>query len=184
VLDIISHAEYARGHLLFVRDGALLAQAFDPNRMVTEGPPRTLAEQINVLLPTTPVGAFSASGDGVLAFEGPVSSSSLVWLDRQGREIGTVGSRARYSPNRVQLSRDGTRALVASYDASLRSHVVAIDVVRNLERRVTVGAGGEGLAVWSPDGTRVALVSVSGVNASQVGRAVLSEWPLGGIHLI
>ena len=51
---------------------------------------------------------------------------------------------------KVQLSRDGTRALVASYDASLRSHVVAIDVVRNLERRVTVGAGGEGSLCGHP----------------------------------
>ena len=106
VVDVISHAEYARGHVLFVRDAALIAQAFDPNRMVTEGAPRVLVEQVNVLLPLAPVGAFSASGDGVLAFEGPVSNSNLVWVDRQGRQIGTVGSRARYSGNKVELSRD------------------------------------------------------------------------------
>ena len=56
------------GHLLSVRDGALLGQRFDPDRAVVEGDPVPLAERVDYFSESG-AASFSARG-GVLAFRG------------------------------------------------------------------------------------------------------------------
>jgi serine/threonine protein kinase len=45
-----SNAIFASGHLLFIRDGVLMAQAFDPSSHVLSGPPRAVAPHVQMLL--------------------------------------------------------------------------------------------------------------------------------------
>ena len=85
-----SRVEYAPpGYLLYVRDGNLLAQPFDAAALRITGEPLVIVEQ----LPSFGTGwaEFSISENGVLAHETKHSSTRLVWFDRTGREVGSVG---------------------------------------------------------------------------------------------
>ena len=85
-------------HLLFVRQGTLLAQTFDSNTLTPTGEPFPVAEHVEST--TVPgIVAFSISTNGVLAYGGSSALSGeleLTWVDRLGKRIETVGSRANY----------------------------------------------------------------------------------------
>ena len=81
----------APDHLLFWRDGTLMAQPFDPDRLQLRGNPQTLPGSAG-LNRLTNQGLFSVSGTGTLAlFGGAVRETRLEWVDRSGRRIGTPG---------------------------------------------------------------------------------------------
>jgi hypothetical protein len=77
------------GHLLFLREGTLMAQPFDPGRLELSGEPFPVVEQVSFSALSS-LGSFSVSGDGVLAYlTGPVGSTSeLLWFDRTGKRLG------------------------------------------------------------------------------------------------
>ena len=104
------------GYLLFVRDRTLVAQPFDAKALKTTGEPVPLAEQIG----TDNVGLarFSVSRDGVLAYRTGESGGRLVWVDRAGQELDTLGDPGDYGepgpfsvrrPARVQPRRPASR---------------------------------------------------------------------------
>ena len=84
------------GYLLVMQAATLMAQGFDPARLELRGERFPVAER--VLLPPAPAlgfAAFSASQNGVLAYRTlGQANTELVWFDRQGRRLGTVGSLA------------------------------------------------------------------------------------------
>ena len=83
----------APGYLLFWREGALVAQAFDERTLDVHGNPVLVVKAVG-LNPVTNQGLFSASDSGTLVFfGGAVGQSELVWVDRAGRPIGTLGPR-------------------------------------------------------------------------------------------
>ena len=94
-----SRVEYAPpGYLLFVRDAALLARPVDPKSLAFTGEAIPVAPAL-VYFRRTGSGAFSASaGSSVLAYQPRPFDSRLVWLDREGRSLGSVG-RARDLPS-------------------------------------------------------------------------------------
>ncbi len=71
-----------------------MAQPFDAKAMKTTGEPVPLAEQIG----TDAVGLarFSVSRDGVLAYRTGESGGRLLWIDRSGQELDTLGDPADY----------------------------------------------------------------------------------------
>ena len=100
------------GHLLFRREGTLMAQPFDPGRLGTTGDMFPLAEQVGISA-TTNNGAFSASENGVLAYGSgkpePGLAGELAWMDRTGKRLGVVGqpgavSTAALSPDEKRIS--------------------------------------------------------------------------------
>src|SRR2546426_352061 len=102
-----SNAAYGEGFLLFVREKTLLAQPFDPNRQELSGDPVPVVEKVQYDAGYF-TAIFSASENGVLAYQadtGSTSLSQLVWLDRSGKRVGTVGAPADYWIPR--LSHDG-----------------------------------------------------------------------------
>ena len=164
LFDRVSHAEFAGGHLHYLRDGALVAQPLDLTRMQLTGDPEVVAEQVNVLVPQAPIGAFSVSETGHIAFETPSpDGSQLKWVDRQGRIVGTVGGPGN-TGNKVQLSPDGRQALIARSMQARAPGLVVFDLVQNLERRLTADPGA--LPLWSPDGTQIAYAKRAGGPAS------------------
>jgi hypothetical protein len=74
-----------------VREGVLLAAGFDAKRLSIIGDPIPLAEQVQHYL-NTGSAAFSASDDGVLAYQAGATQavSRLMWFGRDGRALGTV----------------------------------------------------------------------------------------------
>jgi len=161
VIDGATGAQYANGHVLFVRAGRLMALPFDLDRLRPAGDPILLAEGVQEGGGTGigTVGAFSVSTNGVLAYQAvaPVRMQ-LVWFDRNGTRLSLLGSEADYSD--VVLSRDGTRAAVSLLDPSAGARDIwFFNVARNLIERVTSNPADDFAPVWSPRGNRLAFSS-------------------------
>jgi dipeptidyl aminopeptidase/acylaminoacyl peptidase len=149
-----------RDSLLYVREGTLLAQPFDPGRTHGHGDPKPVVELV-WFMRSTGAAEFAASADGqVLAFRVPPPLTRLVWLDRGGREVGTV-----VPPGPVdnpRLSPDGTRVAFEVSDPRAGARDVWIeDLVRGGRSRVTLDPIDAGAPVWSPDGERLLYASAS-----------------------
>ena len=146
-----SNAKYANGHLIYLRDGTLMAQPFDPERLQLQGEAAPLAERVHVagLITTGVAGAFTVSDNGVLAYQtGSTVLSQLAWLDREGRPAGTIGEPADYTD--LALSPDGRRAAVSVMDAGTGTRDIWLfDVDRGLRQRITFDPGDDIAPAWS-----------------------------------
>jgi Tol biopolymer transport system component len=151
-----SNAKYAAGQLIFPRERTLVAQAFDPDRLELSGDTVPIADQIAVGGLSGRTGAFSVSQTGVLAYQAASGEvhSQLIWFDRAGNQIGTVGNQADYGD--VELSPDREQAAVSVLDPTKRTRdIYIVDVSRGARTRFTVDPTDEQTSIWSPDGTRL-----------------------------
>ncbi len=148
------------GYLLYARDGSLLAQPFDSQRMRLAGDAVPVGQEI-VQHALTGSGAFSASNNGVLAVRGGGSLARLAWIDRAGRETGSVAPAGFES---LRLSPDSRRVIANRVDPRTGLHDLVIgDLSRGVLTRLDLGSGDYLQPIWSPDGTRIAygLISMS-----------------------
>jgi len=143
VLPFPGGAQYALGHLLYVRERVLYAQPFDAAGTQLSGDPIALAE------PAASV--FSVSSNGALAYL-PLDASDrpnaaeLTWMDRGGRLIERVDQAAGgASPS---LSPDGRRLAMV-----LRSDIWILEVARGVLSKVS--RGGANAPTWSADGKQL-----------------------------
>ena len=133
-----------------------MAQPFDAKAMKTTGEPVPLAEQIG----TDAVGLarFSVSRDGVLAYRTGESGNRMIWLDRSGKEIDTVGSKGdsqdpQFSPAGDQLAFD----LVD--ERSGKSDIWIRDLARGVSSRFTFDPVNAYSPVWTPRGDAIVYAS-------------------------
>ena len=151
LFDADAPAVYAAtGHLLFIREGKLLAQDFDPDRLELRGDPFPIAEQV------TGGTTLSASAAGPIAYRTPSADSGqrqLVWVDRSGREIDKVvyPDTAALGPS---LSRDGRRVAVFRF-ANGNMDIWSYETGRRAWDRITFDSGDDIFPLWSPDGSRI-----------------------------
>jgi DNA-binding winged helix-turn-helix (wHTH) protein len=102
------------GHLLYVRAGNLLAQPFDPGSLQVNGEAMPVASRVYSFAKTG-AADFSISKNGALAYQSYVSRSQLVWVDRSGNQLGTIGP-SNINLKSARLSPDGKRLATAIYD--------------------------------------------------------------------
>jgi len=144
------------GHLLFVREGTLLAQPFNLSTLKLSGDPFPIAERVENLVTPGAV-TFSVSDSGALAYGvglGGQTGLEVVAVDRQGKTIGTVGPPGNYRG--VDLSPDGTRLATHRHDGA-GGDIWVTDLSRGTTTRVTFDPTTENAApVWSPDGRHLA----------------------------
>jgi serine/threonine protein kinase len=163
------------GFLLFVRDGALVAQAFDARRLQLSGDPVPIAEQIRYTA-SSGIAAFSVSETGALTFVTRESNprSQMIWVDRAGKQLSVLGDPDWYG-NDVELSPDGKRAAVAVADQSGKtSDIWLYDVTSGLRTRFTFDPANEWTPIWSADGTRIVF------NSNRKGHFDLYQKPSSG----
>ncbi|HUJ80623.1 MAG TPA: hypothetical protein VLW83_02005, partial [Candidatus Acidoferrales bacterium] len=150
--DFVPSPDSGSGQLLFIRDGALLAQPFDARRLALSGEPVAVAEHVGTFRTR---GLFSASSNGVLVYKTTdASGAQLTWFDRQGAVVGAGGQRGSYYS--LALSPDGGRAVVSQFSSlNPRPLLWLLDFSRGTHTQFTFGASDASSAVWSPDGSRV-----------------------------
>jgi Tol biopolymer transport system component len=143
------------GHLLFLRDRTLMAQALDAKRFELAGEPFPVAEQVDSYLR---LGFFSVSANGALAYRSVSigNISQLVWFDRGGKSLGALGQPADYYGG-LALSPDGKRVAVGEGDQA-GSDIWLLDVARGVHTRFTFDTKSL-RPTWSPDGTRLVFSS-------------------------
>ncbi len=87
------------GYLLFLQQGTLMAQRFNPDRLELTGEPVAVAEGV-AYNSFNGRNTFSVSENGVLVYRtgrlGGLPTSELVWFDRGGKRIGSVGRTGYY----------------------------------------------------------------------------------------
>ena len=146
-------AVYAAGHVAFVRQRALLAQAFDAEALRLTGGVFTVA-------PACDCQVVSASSTGTIVYR-PVGGGverRFILFDRKGTEL------RRFRVNDVMslpaLSKDDTQVLGYRGNPSDGNiDVWSFDLGREAFNRLTMDVGDDVAPVWSPDGARIAFAS-------------------------
>jgi eukaryotic-like serine/threonine-protein kinase len=142
-----AYPAYQQGYLLYLRGATLIAQPFDEKRLETTGSASTLAEQVQ---------SFSVSQtEAVLAYWAGARANEpqLVWFDRKGNRIGTLGE--PISQVNIRISPDGTKVATEVFDpqvSDLNTDIWLYDVLRGVKTRLTSGRGSARTPCWSPDG--------------------------------
>ena len=153
----------SEGHLLFYRDGSLFAQGFEPKRLRTAGQLLPIAQRVASYTLFWREAIFCAAENGTIAYgTEATSASTLLWFDRNGRPLGTVGEPELFvagaigGAGRLRISPDGRRIAATVLDPSTRfSDVWIYDLARGVRTRFTSGPTSNAFPVWSPDGSRI-----------------------------
>lgn len=140
-------------YLVFAQEGVLVAQRFDLASERVVGAPVSIAEPVDRFL-STGRAMFTTSRTGTIAYHSYANVSRLVWVDRTGKEVGTVGLpgdylNVRLSPDGATVLFDRTKPGIGTWD------VWTADLVRGVETRLTSGPGSEACPVWLPDGRAI-----------------------------
>ncbi len=160
------------GYILWVDSSALLARRFDSKALRFEGDSFPVTTQLAV--GSVGLANFSVSRNGVLAYRpGETQKQTLVWVDRTGRQLQTIGPPGDYlqpamNPDETRIVVDGRTGNAVGADLWI------LDAVRGTTSRFTYGSGSESAGIWSPDGTRI-VYRASGPG----GATVLSRDALG-----
>ncbi len=156
VLYTASTVTPGTGYLMYIRAGNLLAHPFDPRSLRLTGEAMPVASRIYFF--GTGAADFSVSDRGAIAYQSYVSRSQLVWVDRVGRQLATIGP-ANINVKSARLSPDGQRLATAIYDIERGWQDLWIfDVKTNSGRRLTPDPSLRDAPVWSPDSKTLAFL--------------------------
>jgi eukaryotic-like serine/threonine-protein kinase len=139
-----SNVQYANGYLLFLSGATLMAQPFDEKRLTVIGSPTPVVESVQRQGAIPPYRLFSASQNGVLAYQVASDTATLAWVDRQGHTLGTIGDRANYQA--IALSHDETRVVAI---IGPPRNLFLVDLQNGVRTQFTFEQGG--FPVWSHD---------------------------------
>jgi Tol biopolymer transport system component len=146
------------GSLLFLREGALMAQPFDPAKQELSGSPTPIAEQVGSTYET---GYFSAS-PRALVYRATLAprESQFTWFDSQGKAGEKVGDPGEIG-NIFRLSPDATRVAYTQAKPSLEdADLWLLDLARGTSARFTFGnQAASRMPAWSPDGAEIVFAS-------------------------
>jgi Tol biopolymer transport system component len=135
------------GHILFERrptTSGIWALPFDLRSLEADGEPFLVAADATV--------ASAGAGGAITYVQGVVTrQSQLVWLDRSGELLGSIGEPSTYLPF-ATLSPDDERLLVRTGEADARDLWI-YDTVRGTQSRLTFSEDVDQMGSWSPDGS-------------------------------
>lgn len=151
-------AFFAQGHLLFLRDGFLMAQPFNQSALGLTGDAFAIDENVGFLANFFK-GAFAASSNGILVYQqGFGIESQLIRVTSDGNEVGLIGEVDRFQ--QISLSPDEKKLAVTLFDlGSGTADLWLYDIARQAKSRLTFDDANDVMPVWSPDGSRIAFQS-------------------------
>ena len=154
LLDADGAAVYARsGHLLFPRQGELLAQSFDATRLALAGDAFRVADSVSVN-PGISLASLSASASGPIAYgTDSIRRTQFAWFDRSGKRLETLGTPDQRSLANPSLSPDASR-IAFSRVVGGNWDVWLIDM-QGAVSKVTSALSLDFNPVWSPDGRQI-----------------------------
>ncbi len=145
------------GHLVFARNGALLAAPFDPEARRLTGTPVVVLAAVRHSIRTTNLGLetgaahVAISRGGLLAWSPGSVTPPVVrapaWVDRSGRETPVEGAPADAPVLSLRVSAEGRRVLFTYSYPGYEAEVLDLD--RGGRQRVTFGANPP-FAIWGP----------------------------------
>lgn len=155
VVRASTNAQYASGHLLFLRERTLMAQPFDPDSLQLSGSPVPVADKVQSDR-TTWRAVFSASQEGTMVYRAgeAFGGTQMVWMDRKGNVLSTVGEKTEHG--NLALSPDGESLAV---DRLAPPDIWIHHLTRGVQTRFTFDPKLDNLGVWSPDGSEIAFQS-------------------------
>jgi len=151
------------GHLLFTQAGALMAVPFDLQRLEIAGNPVPVVDGLlvhgssNSVSPSTD---YSLSSNGTLVY---VSGSSrnapvhLEWVTREGAELPLPAAPHVYVLPKI--SPDGKRIAIGITEKDAQVYIY--DIAHETLNRFTFQGSNNLVALWTPDGKRIAYISNS-----------------------
>jgi serine/threonine protein kinase len=145
------------GHLLYARNGKLMAQGFDAKALKLRGEPVSLGD---VVAPTSRSGGpiASASQTGAIAYGTlQLTNQRMAWVDFTGLEVASIPL-APGPYDLGSLSPDDRRVALQRIDSADESDIWIADLERGVATRFTDEPGSNLAPSWSPDGTRIAYV--------------------------
>ena len=137
IAPIESNAQFVEpGTLVYARDGALVAQPFDPATAQLSGAPSAIARGVRFFI-STGLADFSASRAGTIVYQSHINRSRVAWVDRAGREMGSLGTAGEYFT--VRISPHQRSALVSrAFRATGAFDIWSLDFQRGSETRITL----------------------------------------------
>ena len=155
LLNSDTRAAYASGYVLFVRQGVLMAQSFDPDNRELSGNPVPVVESVVSAIGNGRT-AFSVSNDGTLVYRTGRALGSegqrVVWFDRSGKVTDTIN---QSEDNRApRLSPDEKRIVVERRSlaggCANCADLWIIDLLRGTNTPFSDNPEDELNGVWSP----------------------------------
>ena len=191
VFLIPSARDPGKSWLLYMRGGNLVARGFDPKGgRLTPDAPFPVAPHVPYFRSAGSVEA-SVAGGTLVWLDHP-DRAQLVWVDRQGRELSSVGGvLSRF--NQVRLSADGRWAVMPVYNQSEGTlDLWTVEIATGAARRVSTLPGTTDSPVLSPDGARIIygrayghppLLAMVTLQEGEVPQALPAGVPEGDIQL-
>jgi len=148
-----SNAIYALGFILYLDQSTLMARPFDAEALRFTGSATPVAQNVGVFHGPE-AGFFSVSQTGVLVYRALPSTSNneMVWFNRAGQKVGTVGQ-PDVSSN-PSLSPDGTR-LAVGVGQQPKGDIWVYDLKRGTASRLTFNPAYDVNPAWSADGNEI-----------------------------
>ena len=193
LIEDASLGRYSAGHLVYSREGDLLASPFDLERL------RITGEEVSVLQPgmdrESQPRAWVSTWAGTMAYVPSQGDelATMVWIDQDGNETPIPAPPREYVYPR--LSPDGTRIAVAIRESSEDWNIWVYDLRRDVLSRVTRDEKMESNPVWLPNGRELVFcsdvddspslyrVSADGSgDARQLTTGDSPEWPLAATN--
>ena len=155
--EVQSRVEYSSGYLYYVSQSTLVARPFSVKTRSFTGDPFPVTDRIQIQSLGRVDFSLSQAGDLAYVTQAAEQKGRLLWVNRAGQEVGTIGEPALFGD--LALSPDSTRvaaAVTASGPGQGGENIWIYDVKRGAASRLTFDEGRQFAPVWSPDGTRVA----------------------------
>jgi Tol biopolymer transport system component len=139
------------GFILFWREGALRAQAFDPRKLTVSGAVFPVAPGLEFDTNEMVYASVSPNGRLVLLPDVGTARSTLMVVNRQGQPVKTIAESVMVEGG-LALSHDGTRMAASITATGARSQDIWLyDLHRGTAGPLTFEEGSDLYQVWSPD---------------------------------